>query len=248
MNFQDVENKVENINNLEELFELWTIAHSLEENDDTKSHKIIKDSFVKDGYIGYDKAKFNGILFVLKEANIAEYAAKEYKKKFRDDQRIWYRNYIDNIKKGNKSGDNHPKQLEKLGRIVHYILTEEIKNNYDFVKSLENSAFMNLNKRGGDRQDKTSDKYTEKYFKFIQKEIDIINPNIIICIGTYNILKKYLLQFNYYNEKTIINMWHTAYGMQTYKRTNKYGLDDLNVDLYLEEFVKRYNNIRENYK
>lgn len=46
---------------------------------------------------------------------------------------------------------------------------------------------MNINKRGGSSSTdfKELNKYAEKYKEFIKREIEIINPDYIICCGSY---------------------------------------------------------------
>ena len=46
---------------------------------------------------------------------------------------------------------------------------------------------MNINKRGGSSSTdfKELNKYAEKYKEFLKREIEIINPDYIICCGSY---------------------------------------------------------------
>ncbi len=282
MNIYEAEKEIEKIKEIEDLFELWQKAHMCEDEiscnetlpkgeqiiDKIKTGKYItipRDSFIKDGYISRDgKNNFNGILFILKEANVLNYGAgreNAFKcKPYRGEQFGFYRDYIEN-KIENKIVDIKSNQKEKMGRIAYYIENKKnnkkdieiIKENNNYKDSLNRTAFMNLNKRGG--ANKTDDgclySYIKKYKKFIEKQIDLINPKIIICIGTYRYLKSIGI-INEYNEKKYFDMWHTAYPMPRKKdesgkiiknnRNRTYGLKNANVDLYIEEFVKRYNS------
>ena len=95
--------------------------------------------------------------------------------------------------------DNIPvKQKEKIARMAEYIINRKITDNYDDLKNaLKQVAFMNLNKSGGYAD---SDKnyflsYCEKFSSNICKEIEIIDPQIIVLIGakSYKNGDKYLL-------------------------------------------------------
>ena len=278
MNFCGYEKTIEKIEELEDLFKIWQKAHICEDEnscndtlpngeeiiDKIKTGKyltIARDSFVKDGFISKDgNNNFNGILFILKEANVLNYGAgreNAYEcEPYRDEQFDFYRKYIEN-----KKIDNRSNQKEKMGRIAYYLENikdnkkdkdiEIIKENNNYKDSLDRAAFMNLNKRGG--ANKTNDgclySYIRKYKKFIEKQIELIDPKIIICIGTYRYLYSIGI-INEHNEKKYFDMWHTAYPMPRKKdesgkviknnRNMTYGLGNKNVDLYLEEFVKRY--------
>jgi hypothetical protein len=242
MNFCDIERKLEDIykiKDLKDLFELWMKAHKLEDEaslEKTKIEGIPVDSFIEDGYICENKKQFNGILFILKEANILKYGA-ENQKIYRGNQFEFYKKYINN-----EEGDIHSKQKEKMGRMAHYILTGKINKDDDFKKSLGCSAYMNLNKRGGGKSDKTSKQYSNKYSNFIKKQIELIKPKKIICLGTYKQLKKINI-ITCENENDFIDVWHPAYPMPKLKRNNTYKLNDLNVDLYMEEFINRCKKI-----
>ena len=117
--------------------------------------------------------------------------------------------------------DNIPvKQKEKIARMAKYIINQNITDDYETLKNaLKQIAFMNLNKSGGDA---TSDKeYFSKYYEdedfsnYICKEIEILDPEIIVLIGakSYKNGDKYLSnkQINsLFNEKKVIEVVHTA--------------------------------------
>lgn len=235
MNFRMIEKKLENVNDLKELFTLWTQAHKVDnEWKGTTEEGIPKDSFVEDGYICENTKEYNGILFILLEANILNYVINSRINKYRGNQCGFYREYINN-----KVKDNKPKMKEKMGRMAYYVSKGEVVEECNFKIDLYKSAFMNFNKRGGGKHPKKEIlfKYCSKYKRFIQKQIELINPNFIICIGSY----KYLYDVGIINSNKCLNVWHTAYGMSYRRRNHKYKLKDSNVDLYMEEFVDRYN-------
>lgn len=87
-------------------------------------------------------------------------------------------------------------------------------------------AVMDLNKRGGGAAAKVEriQEYCKYYKEFIKKEIEIINPDVIVWLGTNTYDKK--LHIKYLGAKQIadkiyflinnkqipiLRMWHTAY-------------------------------------
>lgn len=77
-----------------------------------------------------------------------------------------------------------------IQNIIKARLDGNIKNEYtysDFNEIKKQIAFMNINKRGGSSSTdfKELNKYAEKYNEFIKREIEIINPDYIICCGSY---------------------------------------------------------------
>ena len=248
------EEQLNNCNDLNELFELWKNEHkneqdyentTLMEKDEHKKIKFVeKTSFNKDGYI--DENKYNElttkkVLFVLKEANI--WANRDNEEKIAPENREqinWYKEYIEENKNINK-----PKQHEKMGRMAFY-LQNKTKDNAKFPteteykKALSSSAFMNMNKRGG--KGNVTEKYNnyiKKYHKYIIKQIEIINPDYIIILGSND--RKIIKEIEKENKKKkIIYMWHTAYGMPKKERNkNPEYSKDQNVDCYMREFFKR---------
>lgn len=209
--------------NLAELFELWKDAHNSEEdyevnynNAVSSCDKIEKDSFVKDGYINEEKYKAcnKKVLFILKEANISEHRGLE--PPCEREQINWYENVICGKSKDDK--DNKPKQIEKLGRMAYYLQkgksAEALRvDKATWGEALRSAAFMNLNKRGGGKKidgkyKKIFNEYTTvKYKPFILKQIEILNPDIIVVIGDTEAGKHILIE---YAEKSIKTR-HPAY-------------------------------------
>ena len=200
----------------------------------------LNESFTKDGIICEEEYKNPRILFILKEPNILKQLTEE---NYKDDQREFYRNFFnsaffekdkDNVLKPTQKEeikckekrkrylyyfDNIPvKQKEKIARMAEYIINGKITDNYDDLKNaLKQVAFMNLNKSGGAAD---SDKnyflsYCEEFSSNICKEIEIIDPQIIVLIGakSYKNGDKYLLNKKInllFNEKKVIEVVHTA--------------------------------------
>lgn len=228
---------VQNVRNIDELFDLWRQAHNTEKDyEKTTVSGIERDSFIADGYIY--KKDYNGILFILVESNILHYK-NENEPAFKREQYRFYREFVENGK------DNIPKQKEKMGRMACYILENNLNPCIDEIKNaLKQSAFINLNKRGGDkkRNHQKLYAYVEKYSEFVKKQIMILKPKVIICLGTYHVVESFSL--NKINNKHIptINMWHTAYPMKGIEMRKECEIDK-KVDAYMREFAKRMTNM-----
>lgn len=230
--WDEIRTQINNVNKLEELFDLWRLAHTLEENHQkTTVEGMEKDSFVADGYIS--EKDYDRVLFILKESNLLDYRGKGMPSM--RSQEAFYESYLHN------GEDNRPKQKEKIGRMACYLLTQNEKPNEDEIKNaLKNSSFMNLNKRGGANYDIKVSAYTEKYVDFIKMQIEILNPNVIVCLGTFDLIQSN--QLNVINGETVptINMWHTAYRMSNVEKPEGKWIADRNVNAYMREFIGRY--------
>lgn len=138
----------------------------------------IKKSFTMDGIVC--ESKWNdGMLFVLKEANISKQLINASDDTvIADNGEFWFQKEITNMIKSNKYNWRNKifRRLRKIG--------ESWTGDKDF--SLESVAYMNINKRGGLSQAKEDviEGYFEKYKSKILEEIKIINPSkIAICCG-----------------------------------------------------------------
>ena len=236
MNFNDLKKQ----NTLDELFDLWKWAHKCEDNYEettitepvtTKDgifEGISKDAFIRDGYICEKEYKSapKKILFILKEANIQTYRSPEQLKNPSEDSQVgFYKEYINN-----NEPDNTPRQHEKMGRMAHYILyNEDTKDTETIRTTLNKTAFMNVNKRGGSA--KTNNKkfwnYENKYMPFIKRQIEILNPDVIVMVG--KTISKAIIPDDF--RCRFIKVYHTAF---RYKR----GI--YTPDGYIKEFIKEY--------
>ena len=207
---------------------------------------IERDSFVKDGAVcmeSYQHAQ-KKILFLLKEANIQTYRKKGEIPSQRD-QRIWYQKYAfselyqgNPVTCNNKRVDNRAKQLEKIARMACFLLTENLDPTPEELQdAICQVAFLNLNKRGGNNSEKIVRTYTKRYREYICREIELLSPDSIVCLGTY----KYLSLLPDISGASFINMGHTGCRFPGKFPLCKFILKstDKNIKRYMELFVKR---------
>lgn len=241
---------------LKELFEEWKIAQSKEDDETFKKTKgdtqnVTKTTFCEDGIINeeiFENQKENPVkvLFISNEPNCDSEDGGSRIIAFQE----YYRDKIDNW---------GGKLREKTCALYKAII-----KNYEVPewKVACNFAFMNINKRGGNRTiaDRNKDKnhieeYCKQYRKFIKGEIDIINPDIIVwmSITTYNmdLPKQYLgaKEDNhgllYIDNIPILNIKHPGYAhtlskdIQPNKNFKNNTLGKLATKI--EEEMKRYN-------
>lgn len=117
--------------------------------------------------------------------------------------------------------DNKPvKQKEKIARIAEYVIdNKKITDNYEILENaLKQVAVMNFNKSGGDS---TSDKdyflkYCKRFSNNICKEINIINPDLIILVGGRSYREQLEQENNNikeileHNNRKVIELVHTS--------------------------------------
>ena len=209
---------------LEQLFIEWEYAQENEPNfswDQTRGGKnITKSHFRRDGII--DESVFSKekrkVLFISNEANDDEYSARFNPKP----------NNIDDYQKYYETGydDWLGKMRERTSAIYKVIAKIGINEMSDSDAAIH-YAVMDLNKRGGGADVKDAlhiQEYCKYYKEFIKKEIKIINPDIVVWLGTktydMNLHINYLdakqiadKVFFHINDKQIpiLRMWHTSY-------------------------------------
>lgn len=216
------------IEKLDRLFEEWQRKQESESDENFKKTKgkttnITKSHFCKDGIICEEKFENEKVkvLFISNEANDDSYLAKD-------------NNFTSRIESFNKYYENKKDNWRGKMRECICALYKVITENYQIAENLvaQNFAFINLNKRGGGKtiDDKNKsrnhiEEYVEIYNNEIRKEIEIINPDIIVWLGikTYemNLHIKYLgayietekVYMNIDNKKVpILKMCHTSRG------------------------------------
>lgn len=245
--FEECEKKLDNMKDIDELFALWKEAQSYDEyNYSSLEKKVHKESFIKDGIVGkngeWEKRK-KKVLYILKESNSSDEineSKRDLLKLGKDEELFWLQRVVYNQSFLNKKGNLIGARISKL---QNYIDNFEPTTEYDKT-TLKNISFMNLNKRGGiNHSDETIASYTKKYKKFINKQIEILAPDLVICGNTYNLIKKYV--YNNEVEELTENVFKT-------KLNNKYmffiGVDHpssrVSNEHYLNNFINKYNIVK----
>ncbi|MHC1697591.1 MAG: hypothetical protein AB9919_05920 [Geobacteraceae bacterium] len=165
------------MNEMEELFVEWK-KFVLDE----------ADHFVEDGIICPEKWSLANqkVLFVLKETN--DYTGSISKLihdaiAIRPKSRLWGRPTFHNIGRWAYGLLNYPQSIGEYNA-AH--------NNRK--ESILYCSFINVKKTTGGRTATNAvEENAKKYSKFLRKQIEIINPNIMVFGGTYKIMKDYVL-------------------------------------------------------
>ena len=185
--------------NLKELFNQW--------------QKELDGKFVPDGTINFEQwEKTNKkILVILKETN--------------DFDNFGLNDLINKNITNSKSGIWKGLTWHNIGRVSYGLLNTSapFKDAHKKRKeTLKHIAVMNIKKTAGKSKSKykTIKFHAEKYKDYIKKEIEIINPDIVILGGTYDFLKNILnlekISDNLYKEKgndkrIYIKCYHPGY-------------------------------------
>lgn len=202
--FGQLEEQAKQATTIEELFCLWKRAHAAEvkegnwektcqfkEKDKGKKHhfdpqKAAKENFTKDGRLG--NAQKGGVLFICKESNLSR--DEDTDKKLSENEEacvkaFWLREEV----VLNQPSICDPSQMKIVKSAkTHYrnclekTLSELSKKGYPAPKNLEDCAYMNLNKRGGNS---TCNKtvlaaYIKKYKTFLQREIELLQCDVAV--------------------------------------------------------------------
>jgi hypothetical protein len=201
---------VSDCKNIDSLFALWKQAHVSEENPintfpkpkgrEYNQYDCFEKSFCCDGFITYTLSpERKTVLFILRESDVSVdgILQPELTNKF------FVKEKWDNSNYSNKYVSFIIKQIS------------EINCNIDDI----NIAYMNLNKRGGFGSTNPTQliRYVKKYKPFIEKEIELINPDIIVCGGTYGTIIG--LDINI-NKDNIKDCYHPGRGVRTKKSKN----------------------------
>lgn len=208
------------------LFDDWAKSHEKESEIEyvqyhTKSAGepgyISKRNFICDGIISevnYNSSKPK-ILFIAKECHIGNDTVNIKEDILKDCRKFWATEEIEGII--NKEWASN---AFWRGLAMYY---NAIKNNDYFtpnkdIPSLFNIAFINLNKRGGYDYCawNTLKRYVDKYKKQIKEEIQIINPEIIICCSKD---VKYLVdKNNLADDRKVTWAFHPSYRRSDLKK------------------------------
>ena len=167
---------------LDDLFGEWEKAHEAE--DDASFSKtsngefITKDFFERDGIIeedAFDKEAIK-VLFISAEANADQYNAKSGVHKT-----DYHQPYLDYYKTGRE--DWKGKMKERLCGMYKFLTNQP---EMPLKEAANKFAVMDINKRGGKAKidkGKHIAEYARVYKEYIRKEIDIINPDIVVIVG-----------------------------------------------------------------
>lgn len=243
-------NELNSVKKLEDLFNRWK-EEQLKDKETTCNSKngyvVATNSFYKDGIVNsveYQNSEHNKrkVLFITNEVSInrkEDNAEKNPELRGNCDAGhlvgnnegntvCSFANYINGEEQETWSG----KMRIKFGEMYRIMTEKDYKIELSFDKgknkqALDKIAFMNLNKRGGfgNIQGENFLKYIETYKDYIRREIEIINPDVIVwCVcNTYK--KKYMdaiFDDKYKNvwqqkelvlnkkEVPILRMWHPS--------------------------------------
>lgn len=209
---------------LMELFERWKAAQVREPDlswSKTKSGKnITKRHFREDGIIDEDTflTERRKILFISNEANDDEYSAATdtYPSNIADYLKYFETGHDDWLGKMRE-------RTSALYKVIAGIGIDEMPD----PDAAIHYAVMDINKRGGGADVRSAahiEAYCDYYKQYIRQEIDIIDPDIVVWIGTktydMDLPAKYLgakrsgdKRYFVINGKEvpILRMWHTSF-------------------------------------
>lgn len=219
-----------NVNNLTDLFNLWqkedkkqfeknlfdkaSMPKSINTDILIRLYKsILPKSFTADGYLRDNHGKIK-VLFVAKEAHNTICTADNptCTDMVNGEYHFWMKENIDN---------DSVYCVKRIKEILKFLVEENIVE-LDSKDIFKNVAYMNLNKRGGpsgkmSREDiHIFDTYVSTYKSYIRKEIEIINPEVIVCFGrsgkwTGSYVEDILKTDSNNKLYKIINVYHFSY-------------------------------------
>lgn len=191
------------MNNLEieltKLFIKWKEEHKndiLYEFDTPRFNgKLIpKENFINDGFCVSKSIKENTILYISKESH--EYNDSSNINEVKQHEYTWLKDCF-------TEGKNliFPRRIKMMQEILR--------------KDMNDISFMNINKRGGfsDTDMVILNTYAMQFSDNIIKEIEIINPEMIVCCGSglKRIIKMIYKKHNKQIDKNIIEVYHPSF-------------------------------------
>ena len=241
---------ISKINNLDDLFIAWK---EFQTNDGLYSllnkycKNIAPNAFARDGIVDnviFQKTGYK-VLYIMNESNADSYVD------ITKDQSNW--SFTRNFKVFEQTGEKWKPSylLTKICEMQRIILQNELGLQIDLQPSALTLSVINLNKRGGGKHisrsyfDEYFKPYVEKHTDFIKREVEIINPDLIIWCGvnTYS-LKEYVVP-DIYKRKTFL-MWHPSYTRiskehpQSNNCISKAATHNAIIRKYIAEFEMRY--------
>lgn len=193
---------------LNNLFIKWQDLHARENSFNETTPKALiyqnnpevnKLAFIKDGMIS--PQDYQGkILFLLKESNEQKTCNEGEPIGKKDQIKEWF--YEANINKN---------RLCTLMRKMAHISSAIYEFPCTDIEALKQVAYMNINKRGGGSYTsaKILEKYADEYRDQIMREIEILNPDYVLCCGitdksVFDILKNNVYEKKDCNELSLI--------------------------------------------
>ncbi len=242
--------RLKKINNLDDLFKEWSefqFNDGLYDMLQKYCSNLKQDAFARDGIVNdsvYCNCGFR-VLYVMSESNADEYVENV------ENQSEWDLNK--EFRRFSDKGEDWPSRLKtKICEMQRIILKTETGTYVDIHEAAKTIAVMNLNKRGGGKS--ISNKYLLEYFEpyvekhqdFIKREVEIINPDLIICCGNvpFDLMKKYGLN-KVFKDKAM-HMWHPSYTQIPKGRVESENCISKSIIIrrYVGEFEKRYSKYR----
>lgn len=220
--FNELVEKARVAKSIDELFEIWKDAHIVDDKDTVNKNdecEVALNSFYEDGIV--NEEKFNNskikMLFITNEVSI-KYKEKDKETNeyvFRDNLdnqnnrnlSLFSQDKSGKMLVGDNAGNTcysfeefakgedddtwSSKMRIKFGEMYRIAADASINSNREAVNYI---SFINLNKRGGFGfiNRKVFSNYIERYQEFIKREIELINPDIIIWCAHNTFRKKYL--------------------------------------------------------
>lgn len=225
---------------LNKLFDAWEKERKCyNEINDNVLYKFCRDGIIDENVFKKQKIK---VLFISNEANLGKDYTYYDEISAIYDRRDNFLEYYKTCK-----DDWGGKLRERVSALYQVIINDFSSEHYQFANRF---AFMNLNKRGGVEQ--TDYEHLEKYCKAyrveILKEIEIINPHIIIWLGarSYDIgIPKTIGCDKEINGKIIpiIRMWHTS-GIRGKVKNLINRFDNKNIDKLASKLTEELQKLK----
>lgn len=203
---------------LEHLFDEW-IEESLKNNEWQSTGQI---AFTKDGLLEKNEPIDIEVLWHSSRKRIL-FVLKDQPSEWSDDVRLWLKDESwddkESLTRKRNNRELKPRFLRNIANVLWGLYTIDTPKDCDYSKAHESFddvkqcfntipfALMESKKQGG----KTSisntklKNYLDRYKDFLQKELDILSPNIIVC--TNNLIYDFVI--NYYKEKYPDSPLHT---------------------------------------
>lgn len=213
--------QIDTCSNLNDLLELWEKAHNEEldtdyiyetalnsKKDSSSIRERLRTFFLPDGII--DESQYwrspERILFVAKEANW--FSLGDTPKQFNEYSSIvmfWHREVAFGREKGRLFS-------QRLSMLTNALLTSDYQTINKTHTALQSVSVINLKKRGGFTycNFEKLEQYVKRYKDFISKEIELINPTMIVyCGGDVRLLMERYISLS--DTLKALTVYHPSY-------------------------------------